>query len=123
MSPANEYVTLDIEGLGVPLSVRALHGEERLSRPFWFEAEGFTAGLEGVRPGALLGKRAQFVLPARTGARTINAVVAEAWASSVATAGRGTFVRVRLVPRLAVLDHVKRSRIFQNVGVKEIVEQ
>ncbi|HLL55528.1 MAG TPA: type VI secretion system tip protein TssI/VgrG [Myxococcaceae bacterium] len=104
------------------LFVTAFSGTEELSRPFDFRADFFPASGEPLDPQALLGKVAALSLQVDQGAaRVVHGQVHRV----EALGRRGGFprYRVRIVPEVEKLSHVRRSRIFQQKTTPDIVKK
>ncbi len=114
-------ITLSVGSLGeADLPVRALAGEEELSRPYWFEVETWTASGGPLALEDLLGQPAAIGLRGPGGEeRVVSGVVARAELAEVAA--RRPFYRIRIVPRLELLRLRVRSRVFQDQSAPKIV--
>ena len=102
------------------LAVVRLSGEEALSEPFDFQADFFPTSEEPLDIQELLGKPAALSVREPEGAERFI----HGWVEEVADLGlrhgRPEY-RVRLRPALRQLRHLRRSRIFQNLSVPDIV--
>lgn len=102
------------------LAVVRLSGEEALSEPFNFQVELFPTSLEPLDTRELLGKQAALSVRDPEGAERFI----HGWVEEVADLGlrhgRPEY-RIRIGPALLKLRHVRRSRIFQNLSVPDIV--
>jgi len=102
------------------LTVTRLTGEEALSELFDFQVEFFPTALEPLDPHELLGTQATLSVRTPEGSERF----VHGWVEEVADAGlrhgRPEY-RVRIAPNLRQLRHVRRSRIFQNLSVPDIV--
>jgi type VI secretion system secreted protein VgrG len=102
------------------LAVVRLSGEEALSEPFELQVEFFPTSLEPLDTRELLGKPAALSVRDPEGAERFI----HGWVEEVADLGlrhgRPEY-RVRVGPALRKLRHVRRSRIFQNLSVPDIV--
>ncbi|MFO0758590.1 MAG: type VI secretion system tip protein TssI/VgrG [Byssovorax sp.] len=105
------------------LAVRALRGREAISKPFSFLVDiAASTDVDDISIEAdLLGKPACLRMHAGdSGSRLVRGVIASIEARGTAVHGRALY-RVRLVPRLRLLEQRKNSRIFQEQAVPEIV--
>ena len=105
------------------LAVVAWQAEEAISRPFELEVEVASSTEDpSVDPAALVGQDATLTI--HLGAldqRTWNGIVARVGAWDAGSgAGRQRY-RLTIVPRVHRLSLIRRSRIFQNLSVPEIV--
>jgi type VI secretion system secreted protein VgrG len=103
--------------------VLAFELEEELSRPF--SAEVTVAPKPGVEldPESLVGENAELTLHLAEGTRVVHGVVAtlKSWEEGGGEHKRQ--VRFRVVPRLWTLSQVRTSRIFQGLGVPDVVKK
>lgn len=106
------------------LKVLSFEAQEELSRPFWLEVTLVARPDVEIDTASLLGEKVVLTIQHGDGsARFFNGMVAhlESW-----EAGRGDDrrrYRVRIVPDLWRLSQVRRSRIFQEVSVPDIVQK
>lgn len=102
------------------LTVVRLSGEEALSEPFELLVEFFPTSLEPLDTSDLLGKQAVLSVRDPEGAERF----VHGWVEEVADLGlhhgRPEY-RIRIGPALRKLRHVRRSRIFQNLTIPDIV--
>jgi len=114
---------LQLGGLGPEESVvTQLGGSEGLSRPFEFNLEFYTHGEVPLPLEELLGAPATLTFQhAGEPVRYVNGQVHRAQALGL-QGGRLRY-RLRVVPTLERLKHVRRSRIFQHKTVPDIVRQ
>jgi uncharacterized protein involved in type VI secretion and phage assembly len=102
--------------------VHELVGEEALSQPFHFEIVVTTeTTLDGVLERALVGQRATLVMKVGPVARVIQGLVGSITVVNRHPANDRTIYRMRLVPRLWLLQFQRRSRIFQHMTVAQVV--
>jgi type VI secretion system secreted protein VgrG len=104
------------------LTVTRMTGEEALSELFDFQVEFFPTALEPLDTHELLGTQAALLVRTPEGSERF----VHGWVEEVADVGlrhgRPEY-RVRIAPNLRQLRHVRRSRIFQNLAVPDIVAQ
>jgi type VI secretion system secreted protein VgrG len=114
---------LQVGGLGPEASVvTQLAGVEGLSRPFEFNLEFYTHAEEPLALAELLGAPATLTFQhAGEPVRHVNGQVHRAQTLGLQE-GRYRY-RLRVVPTFERLKHVRRSRIFQNKAVPDIVRQ
>ncbi len=97
-----------------------LAGEEALSELFEFQIEFFPRSLDPLDTRELLGTQAALSVRDPEGAERF----VHGWVEEVADLGprhgRPEY-RVRIAPNLRQLRHIRRSRIFQNLSVPDIV--
>lgn len=105
---------------GKDLQVIRFEGEESLSRPFLFQLE---VAMEEAEPDfdALLGKAAMLTIEGDQGTRYVCGIVSKFEQFSEPT--RLTQYKVDLVPKLWLLGLRKKSRIFQQMAVPDIVKK
>jgi type VI secretion system secreted protein VgrG len=124
--PAVSYLEFEIElgdhAIG-DFAVLSFEAHEEVSRPFWLEAT-LVAGVDvQVDADALIGEKAMLVahLADQTD-RYFNGVIAQlkSWQEGADDEGRRWLVRI--VPTLWRLSQQKRSRIFQDQSVTDIVK-
>ncbi|HEX5748765.1 MAG TPA: type VI secretion system tip protein TssI/VgrG [Archangium sp.] len=102
--------------------VTQLSGVEGLSRPFEFNLDLYTHAEEPLALAELMGKPATLTFQhAGEPVRYVNGQVHRAQALGL-QGGRLRY-RLRVVPALERLKHVRRSRIFQHKAVPDIVKQ
>jgi type VI secretion system secreted protein VgrG len=109
------------------LPVVSFTGREALSELFTFDVlVSSAAGRRELPPDletSLLGQPASLVLQAEGYPRRVIHGVVAAFALETATrAGGERCMRLKLVPRLWLATHRKRSRIFQDLSVRAIVD-
>ncbi|WP_224366119.1 type VI secretion system Vgr family protein [Hyalangium versicolor] len=99
-----------------------LTGEESLSEPFNFQLDFFPVSQEPLDTSELLGTQASLSVRNPEGAERF----VHGWVEEVEDLGprngRPEY-RVRLVPQLRQLRHIRRSRIFQHLSVPDIVSK
>lgn len=109
--------TLDITDSPVTPDVLRFRGREALSEPFRWEIE-FTTPQANLPPEQVLMKYASFRM--RSG-RSVHGIVTRLeWLSANADQSH---YQVVLNSRLALLEHTRQCRLFQNRSVPEVVEQ
>jgi type VI secretion system secreted protein VgrG len=119
MSPALE---LRVDALGQRFTVSRVRGREALSRPYWFEATVLTTRRIPVERDGLVGHTVTLVIPRDDeSSRKVRGVVASQRVEGNTAPGEPQRFRVRVVPRLSLLRHAARSRIFQDRSVVEVV--
>ncbi len=104
------------------LVVTRLAGEEALSELFDVQVEFFPASMDPLDTRELFRAQATLSLRAPDGAER----VIHGWVDEVRDLGRRhqrPEYRIRLVPLLRQLGHVRRSRIFQHLSVPDIVQK
>jgi type VI secretion system secreted protein VgrG len=97
-------------------------GEEALSEPFDFQVEFFPSSLEPLDTRELLGTQAGLLVRNPEGAERFVHGWVEAVEDLGPRHGRPEY-RLRITPNLRQLRHIRRSRIFQNLSVPDIVAQ
>lgn len=108
---------LDISDSPVKPDVLRFRGREALSEPFRWEIE-FTTPQANLPPEQVLMKYASFRM--RSG-RSVHGIVTRLeWLSANADQSH---YQVTLGSRLALLEHTRQCRLFQNRSVPEVVEQ
>jgi type VI secretion system VgrG family protein len=105
------------------LSVTSFSGREELSRAFAFTVELAATEEASIQPRELLGQPGQLAIHdgVNGASRFVHGMIARVEALGERK-GRLRY-RVLLVPALWKLRHVRRSRIFQEQSVPEIVQQ
>ncbi|MFL5349715.1 MAG: type VI secretion system Vgr family protein [Hyalangium sp.] len=105
------------------LAVTAFSGREELSRAFAFTVELAATGQVAIQPKELLGQKGALALhdQVNSASRFVHGMIGRVEALGERR-GRLRY-RVLLVPELWKLRHVRRSRIFQEKSVPEIVQQ
>ncbi len=105
------------------LAVTAFSGREELSRAFAFTVELASTDATTIQPREMLGQKALLSIHDRVNgaSRFVNGMIARVEALGERQ-GRMRY-RVLLVPELWKLRHTRRSRIFQQKTVPEIVQQ
>ncbi len=108
---------LDISDSPVKPDVLRFRGREALSEPFRWEIE-FTTPQANIPPEQVLMKYASFRM--RSG-RSVHGIITRLeWLSANADQSH---YQVVLGSRLALLEHTRQCRLFQNRSVPEVVEQ
>ncbi|ALB63551.1 type IV secretion protein Rhs [Cronobacter condimenti 1330] len=108
---------LDIFDSQVKPDVLRFRGREALSEPFRWDIE-FTTPQGDIVPEDVLMKYASFRM--RSGKNVHGIVTRLEWLSTTADQSH---YRLTLSSRLALLDHTRQCRVFQNQSVPEVVEQ
>jgi type VI secretion system secreted protein VgrG len=105
------------------LAVTAFSGREELSRAFAFTLELASVDEAGIQPRQLLGQEGLLSLHdvVNGASRFVHGMIARVEALGERQ-GRMRY-RALLVPRFWKLHHVRRSRIFQQKSIPEIVHQ
>ena len=118
---------LDVHECPHFLDVFSFQAEEKLSEP-WHYTVRVTCTTSDIASESLLLKPASFTfqIPAFTGApatpvRTVFGVVHTF--QRLLTSADETHYTVKIVPRIALLQHTKRSEIYLNQSVTEVVEK
>lgn len=103
------------------LWIARLNGRESLSTPYRFDLVVIAnePNLEDV----LLGRRATLLMRSPGSERRIHGVIARASAHPRFRHQEGASLRLRIVPRLWTLGLNRRSRIFQDLTVPQIVDE
>lgn len=110
---------LAVDGLG-SLRVHSLHGKEALSAAWHFDVVASGAsGEEAERVG--LGQRATLIIDRGDKPRAFYGVVAAVKVDEVHAVDREVKYVFRIVPRLWLLKRNRKTRIFQNKRVADIV--
>ncbi len=109
--------TLDITDSPVTPDVLRFRGREALSAPFRWEIE-FTTPQANILPEQVLMKYASFRM--RSGKVVHGIITRLEWLSTTADQSH---YQVVLGSRLALLEHTRQCRLFQNRSVPEVVEQ
>lgn len=117
---------LDVHGCPCFLDVLRFNGEERLSAP-WRYTVTLTCSEPDIASEMMLLKPAAFTFqtPLFTGApaipvRTVYGIVQDF--RRLSTSADETRYSLTLVPRIAMMRHTKRSAIYLNQSIKEVVE-
>lgn len=113
--------SLNVDGLADLLAVRSIDGREALSKSWSFKVD---VRVEGAAAEDLeriaLGRQAELVFEVGEGSRSFNGLV-----SAVRVLGRrekdSRDYRLEIVPRLWLLERKRRTRIFQNLRIVDIV--
>ena len=106
------------------LAVLAFEADEELSRPFSLEITLVPARDVEVSTAALIGDQAQLTIQLGDGsARFVVGIVAEIKSWEEGQGDDRRRYRLRVVPALWKLGHVRRSRIFQSMSVPDIVKR
>lgn len=118
---------LDVHECPYFLDVFNFKAEEKLSEP-WHYTVRVTCTADDIASESVLLKPASFTfqVPAFTGApatpvRTVFGVVHSF--QRLSTSADETHYTLKIVPRIALLQHTKRSEIYLNQSVVEVVEQ
>ncbi|WP_438007179.1 type VI secretion system tip protein TssI/VgrG [Sorangium sp. So ce321] len=107
---------------GLPaVECRAFSGEERLGEPSRFDV--VVASPEPIAAAAALGSCCSVTLDTQHGARALLGVVTQWTAVATSRQGAQREYRFALGARLALLEHRRRSRIFQRLSVPAIVQK
>ncbi len=102
--------------------VERLTGHEALSTPFRFELAFRPAGPDALAPADLLGQEALLRLRRPDADERLVHGVLASLALTGFSAGKPSYA-AQLVPRLALLEHTRNSRVFQNKTVLDIVKE
>jgi len=108
---------LDISNSPVKPDVLRFRGREALSEPFRWDID-FTTPPDNIVPEDVLMKYASFRMS--SGKKVHGVVTRLEWLSTTADQSH---YRLTLSSRLALLEHTRQCRIFQNQSVPEVVEQ
>jgi type VI secretion system Vgr family protein len=108
---------LNINDSPVKPDVLRFRGREALSEPFRWDIE-FTTPQGNIVPEDVLMKYASFRM--RSGKNVHGIVTRVEWLSTTADQSH---YRLTLSSRLALLEHTRQCRVFQNQSVPEVVEQ
>ena len=102
--------------------VHTFTGKETISEAYSFEivVTAHARGDEAIERGAL-GQRATFVWNVGKSPRAFHGVLAAVQLAGVHDVRESQKLRMRLVPRLWLLKRRKRTRIFQNMRVPDVV--
>src|SRR5262245_59280256 len=103
--------------------ILAFRGEEEISELYEFDVDVMTDADAETMETSLVGAdaRLMLVVPDRP-PRTVHGIVAHVRFSGRQLTTGKALATVRIVPRFWLLKHAKRTRIFQNAGVVEIVQ-
>lgn len=105
------------------LSVQSFTGREALSRCYEFDIEVLVGHGHRVVPDELIGSRATFSMHLTSPSQVHYGIIAEVTLIDAEIADRPVArYGVRLVPRLWLLTQRRRSRVFQDRTVREIVQ-
>lgn len=118
----NRPYDLTVHDLDHELMVHGFRGREGLSELFRFDVDVTTPSEEELEETAL-GRPAALVMRFGGLTRTVRGVVAAARLTAAHPEPRRLQYRLRLVPRMWLLRHRKRSRIFQDLAVPDVVER
>jgi type VI secretion system secreted protein VgrG len=103
-------------------TVLRFSGVERVSAPFRFDVELEIGAASGEDLRRLVGSRAALMFAGADGAaRAVRGHVSRLARGRGGEAAQAR-LRVRIEPRLSLLRHTKRSRVFQDMTVKQIVD-
>ncbi len=111
------------------LLITKLHGNDALSRPFLYELEALAAPDTQIAFDKLLGEPATVKLLMANGSYAFfNGIIARIRQAGQISIGREKpekFIMYRLdvMPKLWLLSHQARSRIFQQISVPDILKQ
>ncbi|NUP12816.1 MAG: type VI secretion system tip protein VgrG [Polyangiaceae bacterium] len=104
--------------------VHAFRGSEAMSSPYVFDisvSSALTPELDIEQ--LLLGQRAVFMIRASRVPRAIHGVIRAVRSEGLRSQGSRAQHRLRLVPAFELLRHNRRSRIFQDMSVPEVVDK
>ncbi|MCW7764681.1 type VI secretion system Vgr family protein [Photorhabdus luminescens] len=121
--PGHARYRLEIRRCKAELEVFSFTGEERLCAPYCYTID-FTSPTRDIDPAAMLNKPAAFILQAPENpeqVRKVHGVITRF--NRLAASADETRYQVCLEPYLALLRHTRRSGIYQNQSVPEIVEK
>lgn len=122
---------LKIKGCTTPLDVESFHGREGLSTRYRYDVE-LTSADKDINPSAMLMKNVTFIMQtlpetafrhtiAPEVQRTLYGVITHFSRLSVSS-DEATY-SLTFEPRLSLLDNTRRSAIYQNMSVPEVVEK
>ncbi|MGX4746778.1 type VI secretion system Vgr family protein [Providencia rettgeri] len=114
---AHQPYQLEIQDVGVDIDILKFEGVEKLNAPSSWQIE-FTSASDSISPEQMLLKPATF--NTGTNKRVSGVITRLQWLS---TSADQSHYAVLLEPRLALLSHTKRSAIYQNDSVIEVVEK
>ncbi|MCX0499394.1 type VI secretion system Vgr family protein [Erwinia billingiae] len=125
--PGQSRYQIEVQDCPHSLDVLNFRGEEALSQP-WFYNISVTSASPDIDCASILLKPASFTWqePEFTGApatplRTVYGVVQSF--RRISTAKDDTRYALRIVPRIAMLEHSRNSDVFLNQSVSEVVEK
>jgi type VI secretion system secreted protein VgrG len=102
--------------------VHELHGEEALSSLYHFDVVVSTeAVLDGILERAMVGQRATLIFHAGRVPRVIRGIVAAVTVVQRHPVHHRTQYRIRIVPRMWLLQFRRQTRLFQHQRVDQIV--
>lgn len=101
------------------LHVLSVRGRESISRPYRIDARVRAGAMETAALRSLLGVRATLSVHGDGGTRMVTGVITAVASSN--RAREGITLRVRIAPRLQLLDEVRRTRIFQERTGPEVL--
>ncbi|MEM9691564.1 MAG: contractile injection system protein, VgrG/Pvc8 family, partial [Myxococcota bacterium] len=110
-----------VEGVSAPLAVVRLRGRERLSGTYRLRAQVELPRASHAEEDLLLGRRYWLHLPG-TRPRLLDGVVQAVTLLEPQRASDTLLLGLSLVPQLARLRLVRRSRIFQNTDVPTVIQ-
>lgn len=113
---SHQAYQLDIQDAEFDIEILKFEGVEKLNAPSSWQIE-FTSTQDSISPEQVLLKPATFNLD--TNKRVSGVITCLQWLS---TSADQSHYAVLLEPRLALLNHTKRSAIYQNTSVIEVVE-
>ncbi len=103
--------------------VHAIRGREALSRPYWFDVTVTSSALAGDGLERIsVGHRASLVVQVGDAPRVVPGFVESVRADGLRENGTLSQATFRLVPMLALLRHQRRSRIFQDMSIDQVVD-
>ncbi|MFO0617005.1 MAG: type VI secretion system tip protein TssI/VgrG [Polyangiaceae bacterium] len=127
MNDPDHRFELLVSDVPAPLLVTAFRGREAMNETYRFDLDARVEGIESAALDAVLVELGSFgvsatfrVHDAMGTVRTVHGVISRA---RTHRAGRDATVQLRLVPRLALLEHTRRSRVFQRLTLRQIVEE
>ena len=106
-----------------PLRVTGYRGEEAMSSAYRYEID-FVVSSVGDVEAQLLGSHATLVVGSGQGVgRHITGLVHSVELRGRAPENDGRVLRVELAPTFHLLESTRRSRVFQDMSLREIVEE
>jgi type VI secretion system secreted protein VgrG len=109
-----------LEDTSIHLSVRALHGVERLGAPPRYELEFFSP--EPVEVSAVLGKACGLRLSSGLGERWISGVVTRFVRIATAQSASGRRYRAVVEPSWSLLRLSRRARVLQHMAAPDLIK-
>lgn len=122
---------LKIKGCTTTLDVESFHGREGLSTRYRYDVE-LTSADKDINPSAMLMKNVTFImqtLPETAFRHTVAPVVQRTLYgiithfSRLSVSNDEATYRLTFEPRFSLLDNTRRSAIYQNMSVPEVVEK